>query len=217
MSNFVTGAIGAVRIVPLTVNGNGEVTAIGTKQDYLNTAEESYGISNADQSSQEYYEIELSGDRTLRRPKNVKIIDAITDTEAVSAGGESDDMKCKLLLELSQKTAVIALRNKLILVMMGEYDMNGDLAAMQVMAGKISGKINPAPDNGYLAVSLEIAGKAFTVASGSTVTHAEFNTALTGGSNTITPNNKAAITFPDIDADDWTAIKAGYVVDVVPA
>jgi len=209
----------AVRIVPLTTTDSGDleapVTGFGTIIDLTAIQVTGYTVANDDATSQEYHENAVGGDMTLRLPKSPKTYDVVSETLETSASGNKDKIKFKSFITIAQREAIKALKGKLVALMAFQMNTTGTIVYEEHLIGKLSGDIEFIDENGMLKFENEIVGKSFTVDGSSTVTFAEYNTAMTGSD--ITPTGKSAVTPTAIVTGDFTVLQTGLIQSVETA
>lgn len=221
MSAVARGFKAAMRVVPLTTTDAEDkiapVTGFDTKIDLLYVLIQGITLPGNDVSSPEYHVNEIGGDTELRYERTKKVIDLVTGLPAASADGSLPKIKFKAFPTVAQQSAIEALIGRLCAIVIFLEDSTRAVKMEYHLVASFSGDIEFTQENQMMKIENEFVGKSFSVDGGSTVTHAEYNTAITGAGNTITPPGGSAITPTAIDSDDFDNLKAGQFAKVTTA
>lgn len=219
MPVLARGLKAAMRIVPYTTTDADDkiapVTGFDTAIDLTTVSITGLTFPGNDESSAEYFENEIGGDVTIRYQRNKKVYDLDTDAIAASTSGSVPKIKFKAFLTVAQQQAVEALIGRLCAVMIFLEDTTGAVKLEYHLTCVFSGDIEFTEENKMMKIENEFVGKPITVDGGSTVTHAEYNTAVTTA--TITPTGESAITPTAIASGDFDTIKTGQFAKVTTA
>lgn len=208
LQSLITQKAGFARITPVTLT-DGKVSGVGTAIDCLIAKNEKPTYANADTASKEYNELELSGDRKLRRTKTLQVFDVVTG-EKVEAGDTSDvdQITAELILSKTEEDSLLELKGEPLILTIGiGFLADGSYAGTEHILGKFSGNIEPDVENEYRKVPVTVAGESY--AADDLLDVATLNAAI---AEPITPTGMSEITIAALIEDDMTKLLTGAIV-----
>lgn len=222
VANFQTDISGYARITPLTLTAamieSGDFDDFGTDIDLLNITKESDKYPMGEDTEQQYHTQEFGARVTVEIPFDKIYLDEEGETKTKS-GDDFDEINVSAVMSMATFDSVLTVRGKgcILTVGLGEKEDLSQIGQIHLM-GKFTGEITEERSGGIVVVDLNFKGKKFTVFETvpptPDVVFSDFNTAVTGGGNTIIPVGRAEVTLAAIDAADWTQILTGKIARV---
>jgi len=211
-----------LRLLPTTLT-DGKISALGTKIDFVRIADVKPVVVSAIAAAGDvFFTSEGSNNNRYSVPDKSKHYNVTTGAEiAGDTGSDSNDkFEADVFPTPSQRTTikqafkdgtpVFAIRD------IGKKATSQTVAGYEYIMGTITDFVDT-PDNGPSKIAFSITGTS-TYSINETVTdtpdldEADFNSAVTGASNTIEPDNEPVLTITAIDATDWADIILGKIV-----
>lgn len=204
----IVAGSGFARMTPITESG-GAISAFGTKIDMTMVSEESDEIATEGAAKTEVISKVMSTGRTLELGKDSVTIDATTGYTKTSASEGGDTIEVKAVVSKAVKDSILLNKNKpvVLTIGLGKNALHADVGFAHII-GKF-GNIKSTRKEDFEEITITVKGGV----SYSGSTYSAFNSAATGGSNTITPvGYDTATTIKAITSDDYTTLLTGVIV-----
>jgi len=211
-----------LRLLPATLT-DGRISGLGTLIDIKRVVKVIMNPITTNASTEtKYHTKDASNGNRYSVPDIGKNYNVLTGVEISddSGGDANENFSCDVYLTFAERktlldhfragTPIFASRD------IGKNSSNGLVAGYEYILGKII-EFKEAPEAGPATFSFSINADPTIVFYQTTpgtddITFTQYNTAATGASKKITPDNTPELTIPDLITGDWDNIKLGKIV-----